>query len=154
MKQKTYQISLVVVMAAFVSAVFFASANLSFAGKGKKKSAVRTTAVEYTESQIRQLQDSLNITEAQKEPWNNLMQVMRENAKDMDALNRDRDEKTKSMNAVDRMKFHSQITEFHLAQMKKLLPPFEDFYGSLSDEQKKTADTTFRTGKHGKHRKK
>ncbi|MGE0085802.1 MAG: Spy/CpxP family protein refolding chaperone [Desulfococcaceae bacterium] len=154
MKQKIYQVSLVVVMAAFVSAVFFASANLSFAGAGKKKSAVRTTAVEYTESQIKQLQDSLNITEDQKEPWNNLTHVMRENAKDMDALNKDRDEKNKSMNAVERMKFHSQITETHLAQMKTFIPSFEAFYGSLSDDQKNTVDTTFRTGKHGKHKRK
>ena len=93
MKQKAYQVAfpvtLVVVMVAFLSTIFFANANLSFAASGKKKSSAvaRTSAVEHTEAQIKQLQGALNITEAQKELWNNLTQVMRENAKDMDALN-------------------------------------------------------------------
>lgn len=152
MKQKAYQVALVVVMMVFASAIFFANANLSFAESGKKKSSrVRTSAVEYTENQIRQLQGSLNITDAQNGLWNNLTQVMRDNAKDMDAITKDRRENNKSMNAVERIKFHAQITEAQLAQTKKLLPPFEAFYASMSDEQKTTTDSIFRTGKHGKH---
>ena len=52
MKQKIYQVAfpviLVVVMAAFLSAIFFANADLSFAASGKKKSSAiaRTSAVE------------------------------------------------------------------------------------------------------------
>ena len=94
MKRKAYQVAfpvtLVVVMVAFLAAIFFASADLSFAASGKKKSSAvaRTSAVDHTEAQIKQLQGSLNITEDQKELWNNLTQVMRENAKDMDALRR------------------------------------------------------------------
>ena len=164
MKRETYQVAfpaiLVVVMVAFLSTIFFANANLSFAASGKKKSSAvaRTSAVEYTEVQIKQLQGALNITEAQKELWNNLTQVMRENAKDMDALTdtfaKERAEGTKTMNAVEHMKFHSQITEAHLDQLNKLIPPFEAFYSSMSDEQKKTTDTIFRTGKHGKQKRK
>ena len=160
MKQKAYQVAfpvtLVVVMVAFLSTIFFANANLSFAASGKKKSSAvaRTSAVEHTEAQIKQLQGALNITEAQKELWNNLTQVMRENAKDMDALTKDRAENTKTMNAVEHMKFHSQITEAHLDQLKKFIPPFEAFYASMSDEQKKITDTIFRTGKHGKPKRK
>jgi hypothetical protein len=92
MKQKAYQFALpatlVVVMVAFLSVIFFANANLSFAASGKKKSSavVRTSAVEYTETQIKQLEGALNITEAQKELWNNLTQVMRENAKVMETF--------------------------------------------------------------------
>ncbi len=61
---------------------------------------------------------------------------------------------TKTMNAVEHMKFHSEITEAHLDQLNKLIPPFEAFYASMSDEQKKITDTIFRTGKHGKHKRK
>ncbi len=75
---------------------------------------------------------------------------MRENAKDMDVINKDRAENTKGMNAVEHMKFHSQITQAHLDQMNKLIPPFEALYASMSDEQKNITDTTFRTGKYGK----
>ena len=156
MNQKAFQAALVVVMVAFLSVFFFASADNSFAASGKKKSAAvtRTTAVEHTETQIKQLQDSLNITEAQQVLWNNLTQVMRENAKEMDALTKDRAENIKTMNAVEHMKFHSQITEAQLAQQKKFIPPFEALYASMSDEQKKITDTIFRTGKHEKHKRK
>ena len=164
MKRHAYQVAfpvtLVVVMVAFLSAIFFANADLSFAAAGKKKSpaVARASAVEHTEAQIKQLQGALNITEAQKELWNNLTQVMRENAKDMDALTdalaKEKAESTKTMNAVEHMKLHSQITEAHLGQLKKLIPPFEAFYSSMSDEQKNITNTIFRTGKHGKHKRK
>jgi hypothetical protein len=158
MKRKMYQVAfpatLVVAMMAFLSTFIFATANPSFAASGKKKSAsvTRTSAVEQTEARIKQLQSALKITDEQEVLWNNLTQVMRENAKEMDALTKDRAENAKTMNAVENMKFHSQITEAHLGQMKKFIPPFEALYTSMSDEQKKTTDTLFRTGKHGKHR--
>jgi len=164
MKRKAYQVVfpaiLVVVMVAFLTAIFFANANLSFAASGKKKSSAvaRTSAVEYTEAQIKQLQGALNITEAQKELWNNLTKVMRENAKDMDAftdaLTKERAESTKTMNAVEHMKFHSQITEAHSDQLKKFIPPFEALYSSMTDEQRKSTDTIFRTGVYGKSKRK
>ena len=160
MKRKAYQVAipvtLVVVMVAFLAAIFFVNANLSFAASGKKKSSAvaRTSAVEHTEAQIKQLQGALNITEAQKELWNNLTQVMRENAQDMDVLNKERAEQIKPMNAVEHMKFHSQITEAHSDQMKKFIPPFEALYASMSDEEKKSADTIFRTGVYGKSKRK
>ena len=160
MKLKNYQAAfpsaLIVVMVAFLSTIFLANVTLSYADSGKKKSSAhaRISAVEQTEAQITQLQDSLNITEAQKPLWNDLTQVMRENAKDMDALAKDKLENAKTMNSVEHLKLHSQFTEAHLAQLKKLIPPFEAFYNSLSDEQKKTTDTIFRTGKYAKHKKK
>ena len=160
MKRKAYQVAfratLVVIMAAFLSTIFFASANLSFAAAGKKKSSAvaRTSAVEYTEAQIKQLQGTLNITAAQQELWNNLTAVMRENAKDMEAFTKERAGNTKPMNAVEHLKFHSKITETHLDQLEKLIPPFEAFYNSLTDQQKNITDAIFQTGKYGKHKRK
>jgi predicted transcriptional regulator len=158
MKRKMYQIAfpatLVVAMMAFLSTFIFATANPSFAASVKKKSAsvTKISAVDRTEARIKELQSALKITDEQEVLWNNLTQVMRENAKEMDALTKDKAENAKTMNAVENMKFHSQITEARLDQMKKFIPPFEALYTSLSDEQKKTTDTLFRTGKHGKHR--
>ena len=160
MKRKAYQIvfsaTLVLVMVAFLSAIFFVNPSSSFAASGKKKShaVVRTSAVEYTEAQIKKLQSTLNINEAQEPLWNNLTQVMRENAKEMDAMNKGRAENTEPMNAVEHMKFHSQITQSHLAQINKLIPPFEAFYNSLSDQQKNITDMVFRTGEYGKAKRK
>jgi hypothetical protein len=160
MKPKAYQVAFpvahVVVMMAFLSALFLANANLSLAASGDKKSPVvaRTTAVEHMESRIKELQDTLKITDAQGKLWDNLTQVMRENAKEMDALTEDRDKSAKTMNAVEQLKFHSQLIETHLNQIKKFIPPFEELYTSMSDEQKKSADTVFKKGLMGKHNRK
>ena len=156
MKKKAYQISfpvvLFVVMAAFLTTIFFANANTSSAASNSKKSSAsdRTSAVEYTEAQIKRLQGALKITDAQKELWDNLTLVMRENAKEMDALTKEKTEKISAMNALEQMKFRYQISEAHLNQLKKFIPPFEALYGSMSDEQKKNTDTIFLTGRHGK----
>ena len=156
MKKKTnsvvLQATFILVLVTFLSTIFLAAADTSFAVTGTKKSQAmtRTSAVEHTEAQIKQLQGTLNITTAQEPLWNNLTQVMRENAKDMDALKKERAEQTGTMNAVEHMKFHSQITQSHLSQMNKLIPPFEAFYDSLSDQQKNITDIVFRTGKYGK----
>jgi hypothetical protein len=158
MKRRAFHIAfpatLVVVMVAFLSTIFLATANPSFAASGKKKShaVAKTSAVEQTEARIVELQGALKITEEQEPLWSNLTLVMRDNAKNMDVLTKDRAENSKTMNAVERMKFHSQITEARLDQLKKFIPPFEALYAAMSDDQKKTADTLFRTGKHGKHR--
>jgi hypothetical protein len=157
MNQKAYQVNvpftIVIALVTFLSIFFFASDDNSFAASCKKKSSAvaRTTAVEHTEARINELQGALKITKAQEVLWNNVTQVMRENAKEMDALTKERTENTKTMNAVERMKFHSQITEACLAQEKKLIPPFEALYTAMTDEQKKVTDTIFLTGKHGKH---
>ncbi len=158
MKQKAYQVvfpaALVVVIMAFLSIIFFADPNPSFAATGSKKSPAvgRTSAVAFTEARIKQLQAALKITDAQKELWNNLTQVMRENAIDMDALTKDKTEKTMTMNAVEQMKFRVQISQTHLDQLKKFIPPFEALYGSMSDKQKKDTNIIFLTGRHGKHK--
>jgi hypothetical protein len=160
MKRKADQIifssTVVIVIVAFLSAIFFVNPNLSFAASGKNKSQAiaRKSAVEYTEAQINRLQSTLNITEDQQELWNKLTSVMRENAKDMDAFTKERAENAKPINAVEHLKLHRQITEEHLAQLKKLIPPFEAFYNSMSDQQKNITDIIFRTGKYGKSKRK
>jgi hypothetical protein len=158
MKRKAYQFvfpaTLVVAMVAILSTIIFADANTSFAASGKTKqtAVARMSAVDHAEARIKQLQGALKITDDQQVLWNNLTQVMRENAKDMDVLTKDRAEKSKSMNAVERMKFHSEITEIRLNQQKRLIPTFEALYTSMSDEQKKSTDEIFLTGRHGKHK--
>lgn len=145
--QVAFPVTLVFVMAAFFSTLILADASLSLAASGKKNPpvAARTSAVDHTEASIKQLQGALKIT-SQEALWNNMTQVMRENAKEMDALTKEMAENSKTMNAVERMKFHSQITEAHLNQQKKLLPVFEVLYASMSDEQKKRTDELFEKG--------
>lgn len=144
----------VVVMVAFLSAVFFASPNAASAAVAKKKAPVvaRTTAVEHTEARIKQLEAALKFTDGQQLLWTNVMLVMRENAKSMDALRKERADVAGTLNAVDRLKFHSQISETQLEQLKKLIPPFEALYVSMSVEQKAATDAIMQTGKSRKNK--
>jgi hypothetical protein len=147
--------TIVLALVAFLSTIFLANATNSLAAVSQKKSPAmtRTSAVDYTETQIKQLQATLNITVPQEPLWHNLTQVMRENAKDMDAINKERAENTKPLNALEHMKLHSRITQYHLDQTNKLIVPFEAFYNSLSDQQKSITDMVFRTGKYSRAKK-
>ena len=151
MTSKVYQlvsVTRVVVMLAFLSTIFWANVNPLFAASENKKSPVTisTSAADHTEARIKELQDTLKITKAQEAPWDNLIQLMRENAEELDAFTKDTTENINTLNAVEQMKLHSQITETRLNQMKRFLPPFEEFYNSMSYEQKKKADTIFQKG--------
>jgi Tfp pilus assembly protein PilN len=155
MNRRVFKVALpatVVVMVAFLSAIFFASPDSAYAVSSKKKTpaVASTSAVEHTEARIKLLQDALKITDSQKVSWDTLIQIMRENAKVIDALTKDRAEKAATLNAVERLKFHSQISEIQLDQLKKLIPPFEVLYVSMSDEQKASTDIIMQTGKHRK----
>jgi hypothetical protein len=137
-KQKDYQVVLpvilfVVVIVALLSTVFFANANLSFSASGKNKSSEITGTAAFVR------------TDVQEELWNKLNQVMWENAKYMDSLTRDKSKNTRTMNAVDQMKLHRQITEAHLDGLKKLIPVFEALHDGMSDEEKNSTDKMFTT---------
>lgn len=146
----------VVATLVFLSVFFLDGVHPSFAATARKKApaVAKTSAVEHTEAQIKELRGALNITPAQEAAWDALIQVMRNNSKETDTFVKERAELTRTMDAVERMKFHTQTTEAHLNQMKKLIPPFEALYTSMSDSQKKVADALFRTGRHGKQKRK
>jgi len=96
------------------------------------------------EARIRELHSRLHITEAQKTQWDNLARVMRENAQAMVDMKKQRAADAKSMTAVDVVKSYSEVIQAHEEGMKKFVPAFEDLYNSLSDSQKKIADSMFR----------
>jgi hypothetical protein len=101
-----------------------------------------TTSVE---ERITELHKKLHITEAQKTQWDALAQVMRDNAQAMVDLQKQRAESAKSLNAVEVVKSYGSVIEAHAAGMKKFIPAFEAVYNSLSDAQKKIADSLFRS---------
>jgi len=142
-------------MVAVLCAIFFTCANLSIAAttESTPPPPAKRSAVDRTEARINDLHGTLKITPAQEELWNNLAQVMRDEAKTMDALIKTRTEIGKSMNAVEDLKSYAQITEAHAEGLKKFVPAFEALYGSMSDEQKKNADVLFKTHRHGKSKK-
>jgi hypothetical protein len=97
------------------------------------------------EARIKELHKKLHVTAAQETPWNNLAQVMRDNAKAMVDLQNQRVADTQSMNAVDSIKSYASVIDAHQAGMTKFIPAFTALYDILSDAQKKTADSMFRS---------
>ena len=151
--QFTNPTALVILAVAFFVTIAFAMANPSPAVSADpaQKPSPKVSKVDRTEARIKDLQAKLKITPAQEEQWNKVTQVMRDNAKTMDALMQARFEKAKTMTAVEDLKSYSEITQAHADGLKNFIPAFEALYASMSDEQKKDADTLFRYGGH--HRK-
>jgi len=108
-------------------------------------SASEPAATTSVEARIAELHKRLHITDAQKPQWDNLAQVMRDNAQAMVDLQKQRAANAKSMNAEDVVKSYGSVIEAHEAGMKKFIPAFDAVYDSMSDAQKKTADSLFRS---------
>jgi LTXXQ motif family protein len=153
--QFTYPTSLVIAAVAFLVTIAFASVNLSLAASDNpgKKTSAKVSKVDRTEARIKDLHARLKITPAQEDLWNKVTQVMRDNAKTMDTLNQARFEKAKTMTAIEDLKSYSEIVQAHADELKNFIPVFEALYDSMSDDQKKDADTLFRHGEHKSHTK-
>ncbi len=128
--QSTYSIALAVAMAVFSATIAFASA--------------RPSRAEHVEARIKELQAKLHITPTQEALWQNVTQIMRDNAQTMDGLTQARIDKAKTMTAVDNLQSYSAIVEAHAEGLKKFVPAFEALYASMSDAQKHQADNVFR----------
>src|SRR5579862_2318759 len=107
--------------------------------------APESPANETVEAHIRDLHKRLKITDAQKTQWDALIQVMRDNAQKMADLEKQRAADAKSMTAVDVVKSYEEVIDAHEEGVKKFIPAFEDLYNSMSDSQKKVADSLFRS---------
>lgn len=98
----------------------------------------------HVEERIAKLHASLKITSAQESQWTPFAEAMRENARTMADLYRQRIAQRDTMSALDDMKQYQQITQANAEGTKRLVDAFEPLYASLSPEQKKLADTSFR----------
>ena len=110
--------------------------------------AAKASRADRVEARITMLHAKLAITSAQEPAWQNVTQIMRDNAQAMEALTKGRADKAKTMTAVDDLKSYAEITNAHADGLKKFVPVFEALYASMSDAQKAQADTLFR----GHHR--
>jgi hypothetical protein len=107
------------------------------------RSATATDKTDPVEARIRELHSKLHITAAQQTQWDNLVAVMRDNAKAMMDLQKQRGQDASGMNAVEAVKSYQSVIEAHKAGMAKFVPAFQALYDSMSDAQKKTADAMF-----------
>jgi protein CpxP len=99
------------------------------------------------EKRISDLHRKLHITAGQETQWTVVAQAMRDNAKSMDTLIKERTANAKSMTAVDDLRSYEKLAEAHEDGLKKFIPVFQALYDSMSNDQKKSADAAFRS--HG-----
>lgn len=118
--------------------------DTSAEANGPETSATQSK-VDRVEERIKDLHTRLQITAEQERQWNEVTQAMRDNAIKMDALTKERAEKVGTMSAVDNLKSYAEIAELHAKGIENFMSPFEDLYESMSDEQKKNADSIFRS---------
>lgn len=97
------------------------------------------------ERRIADMHARLHITGDQAQQWEQFAQVMRDNAKEIDQSYQQRAGKLASMSAVDNMQSFAQIEQQRAQDVQKLVPVFQALYGSLTEQQKRTADDMFRT---------
>ena len=95
------------------------------------------------EAHIKSLHDQLKITPAQESQWAAVAQAMRDSASNMQTLIQQRMQNAKTMTAVDDLRSYQTIAQAHLDGLNKLVPAFDTLYASMSDAQKKNADTVF-----------
>jgi len=74
---------------------------------------------------------------------------MRDNAKNMDALIKERSTNAKTMTAIDDLRSYEKLAAAHEDGLKTFIPLFSTLYEAMSDDQKKSADAVFRS--HGHH---
>ena len=96
------------------------------------------------DQRIKMLQSQLGITEAQMPLWSAFTQAMRDNAAATDALFTQRAGAVATMNAPDNMHSYAQIARAYADNTERLATAFDSLYASLSDTQKRAADTLFR----------
>jgi hypothetical protein len=107
----------------------------------------KAATVDANEARIADLHAKLKITPAQEELWKSVTEVMRANAKTMEPLRKARAEKASTMTAVEDFTSYAEIADVHADGIKKFVPVFTALYDSMSDAQKKNADTMFRGGR-------
>src|ERR1700730_3497543 len=97
------------------------------------------------EANISELHQKLQITAAQEPQFSAVANVMRDNAR----LEASVPQPTANATAVDDLRVYIKYSELELAELKKMLPPLEALYATLSPAQKTAAEALFRPGPAG-----
>lgn len=109
----------------------------------------------FLERRIGHLKSELKITPAQEAQFNQLAQVMRDNAAETQkALGDLRTTRDQHRSAVDRLETNVQLTQLRASQDQRYLDAFKPLYASLSADQKQVADRMLAPHRfgHGRHR--
>jgi periplasmic protein CpxP/Spy len=96
------------------------------------------------DQRIRTLQSELGITETEMPLWSAFAQAMRESAAATESLFTQRADGVGTMSATENMHSYARIVRAFADDTERLATAFDSLYASLSDTQKRAADTLFR----------
>jgi periplasmic protein CpxP/Spy len=100
------------------------------------------------EKHITELRAELKITPAQEPQWKEVVETMRENAKDLDHAIDKRTANAATATAIDDLNAYADIAQAHANGVKKLASAFSGLYSVMSVDQKKEADEAFSHRNH------
>lgn len=103
-------------------------------------------AADPTGARVRYLHDRLRITAEQEELWDKVGQAIRDNARDLAPLLKERFRATTSGTAPELLHAYEALGQAQLDSLRNIITVFEPLYASLSESQKKIADAILREG--------
>jgi hypothetical protein len=147
-RQIAYACSLAATVA-FGIAAFPQLSNAAGLGSDQSTAHVmKVAAHKSVDVRIDNLHQRLHITPAQESLWHPVAQVMRDNADTMESLRKTRSDRATDMSAMDNLHSYGEVADAHAEGVKKLTTAFQPLYDSMSDTQKRNADTIFRDSGH------
>lgn len=102
------------------------------------------TAESQVDQRIAQMHRRLKITPEQESAWNSFGQVMRDNVTTTEKAYKDRRASIATMSALENMQNFAHIEQVRAQGVQNLSTSFQTLYGTMSDDQKQTADALFR----------
>lgn len=116
---------------------------------GASKATAKTATSdkpETVEQRINSLHASLKITPAEESKWTEVAQAMRENASQIEKLVADKHlQAGQKMTAVDDLMTYQEFAQAHVDGLKNLTVAFKSLYDTMSDSEKKNADSVFQS---------
>ncbi len=135
-----------VLMLAFLTATVSTQATAASNSDAVSQAAARHAKkhADFVEKRVNELHAKLKITDQQSAQWEAYAKTMRDNADATDKAFLDRAQKLSALNADDAMQSYAKLAQMHADNMQRLAASFSALYGTLSADQKKTADKLFR----------
>jgi hypothetical protein len=130
--------------AALLAASIASEVSLGQAPSAGAPPALSPAARAAVDERIAQLKTQLAITAAQEPLWSAFAEAMRDNAAATDALFSERAATVASMSAVENMHSYAKVTRAYADNTERLATAFDSLYASLSETQRRAADTLFR----------
>ena len=140
-------------VAALTSTLLIGSAYAATAAVAAPSTPIASNAQRdaKVENHVKDLHAKLKITAAEETQWSAVAKVMHDNADEIDTVI-DKRETLASPTAIDDLNAYGDIAQAHADAVKKLATAFAPLYASMSDEQKKVADSVFlQNQKKAKH---